>query len=197
MGRDRDPFDRTISYMREHLASWPPLQGAVISINGLAHTLDVSQTPVREALATLAGEGLIVRTPAGYAGATYDPGTLAAHYNFAGLLAIQMIRSAPLGPLDPDAAYPSIEAAIGVLVELAGDLAMREAARRAAAQLAPFAAPANAVLGDGPRNLSRLLLAWRRGDRGSLLGAVRDHHARRRRAAARILGAAIGLGTGR
>ncbi len=197
MGRDRDPFDRTISYMREHLASWPPLQGAVISINGLAHTLDVSQTPVREALATLAGEGLIVRTPAGYAGATYDPATLAAHYNFAGLLAIQMIRSTPLAPLGGDETHPSTEVAMGVLAELAGDRVVREAARRVAAQLAPFAAPANAVLGDGARNLSRLLLAWRGGDHRALLGAVRDHHARRRRAAARILAAAIGLGTGR
>ncbi len=197
MGRDRDPFDRTIAYLREHLASWPPLQGAVLSINGLAQTLDVSQTPVREALATLAGEGLIVRTPAGYAGATYDSATLAARYTFAGLLAIQMIRSAPLGPLDADEDHPRLETVMGVLATLAGDLVIREAARRVAAQLAPFTASASTVLGDEPRTLSRLALAWRGGDRAAVLGAVRDHYARRRRAAARILSVAIGLGPGR
>lgn len=197
MGRDRDPFDRTISYLRENLTIWPPLQGAVLSINGLAHTLDVSQTPVREALATLAGEGLIVRTSAGYAGATYDPTSLAARYDFATLLLTQAIRRAPSVSASDEETPASVEAAMTCLVDLAGDPVLRDAWRRVAQQIAPFCASANTLLGDAPRILARLLAARRSGDRPALLAAARDHHARRSRASGRILAAAIGLGATR
>ncbi|MGH1557423.1 GntR family transcriptional regulator [Caulobacter segnis] len=69
-----------------------------MSINGVAQTLDVSHTPVREALAMLAGEGLIVRTAAGYAGATYGPGALAAHYDLAALYVARALANMPAGP---------------------------------------------------------------------------------------------------
>jgi DNA-binding GntR family transcriptional regulator len=100
VGRDRDPFERTIAFVRERVAALPPLQGAVIRINALAKRLDLSETPVREALATLAGEGLIVRASAGYAGATYDPKSLAGQYDLAELLAMRAMRLVDNAPLD-------------------------------------------------------------------------------------------------
>jgi DNA-binding GntR family transcriptional regulator len=65
LGRDRDPFERTIDALRHRLVEAGPLQGRPLAINALAVELDVSQTPVREALARLVGEGLVVRTALG------------------------------------------------------------------------------------------------------------------------------------
>lgn len=194
MGRDRDPFDRTVTYLRDRLADWRPLQGAVISINGVAQTLDVSHTPVREALAMLAGEGLIVRTAAGYAGATYGPGALAAHYDLAALYVARALGNMPAGP------WSETDSSVGSgdlwerVVTLGGDEALQAAHRRVAAQLAPFRAAAGQVLGDDDATRARLVLAWRSASSSGLATASRGYHARRRRAAARILATSLGLG---
>jgi len=195
LGRDRDPFDRTVAYLRERLAHWRPLQGAVISINGLAQTLDLSHTPVREALATLAGEGLIVRTSSGYSGTTFTPMALAAHYDLAQLLAGRAIAGvtseAWLASLDEAALDP----AIAQLVELGGEIAVREGFRRVAAQLAPFRKAADAVVSDRDLSLARLKAAWAANDRRALGAVARAHYGRRKRAVGRILASAIGLGS--
>lgn len=178
--------------MRERVATLAPLQGAVISINGLATSLQVSQTPVREALATLAGEGLIVRTPAGYAGAAHDPASLAGLYDLAELLATRTIQAWATEPLDLQAAV-SIEAAIAQVVDLAAPLALAEAYRRVAAQLTPFIKAAAVALGDEAGSLARLRAALEAGDRRARMWAVRAPLQRRRRAAGRILAVALGL----
>lgn len=183
-----------MAYLRERLASWRPLQGAVISINGLAQTLDVSHTPVREALAMLAGEGLIVRTPAGYAGATFLPVTLAAHYDMAELLLCRVISRIPPDAWPGTAVAASPESMFEVLVEHQGDAVLNEAYQRVAAQLAPFRSAAAEVLRDGERTIERLSAARDSGDRRGLLGAARAYHGRRRRAAGSILVTAIGVG---
>lgn len=195
LGRDRDPFDRTVAYLRERLAEWRPLQGAVISISGLAQTLDLSHTPVREALATLAGEGLIVRTPSGYSGATFTPATLAAHYDLADLLVCRAIVgvSALAGTEASDVAQA--DQVFAGLVAQGGDIAVREGFRRVDAQLAPFRRSADAVVGDGPRTLARIQTASAVGDRRAVLAVARSHYSRRKRSASRILASAIGLGS--
>lgn len=192
LGRDRDPFDRTVAFMRERIATLAPLQGAVISISGLAASLDVSHTPVREALATLAGEGLIVRKAAGYAGATHDLASLAQLYDLAELLAVRAVAALPSEPLDLGAA-PSLEAAIGQVVDAAGPGALGQAFRRVAAQLTPFTKAARLALGDETLALSRLTTAFATGDRRARSVAVRGPLQRRRRAAGRILTVALGL----
>ena len=197
MGRDRDPFDRSVAYLRERLAVWRPLQGAVISINGLAQTLDVSHTPVREALAMLAGEGLIARTASGYAGATHAPATLATYYDLAGLLMARAIAGLPAQ------AWPPIEESeeLGVadilahLIVCSGHVALAEAYRRVAAQLSPFKAAADGILNDATSARARLMAAWQAGDRRALAAATRAYYGHRRRAATRILAGALGLGT--
>lgn len=197
MGRDRDPFDRTVAYLRERLAAWRPLQGAVISINGLAHTLDVSHTPVREALAMLAGEGLIVRTAAGYAGATHTPETLAAYYDLAEMLIARAVLGVSADALAVDRQGPvegSVAAWFDHVVDQGGDVALREAYRRAAAQLSPFKNAADQILADELKTRERLAFAWGAAERRSFAAASRGHHARRRRAARRILASALGLG---
>ena len=57
--RDRDAFGNALQTLRQRLrdGAYPP--GAPLVINELAHELNISTTPMREALARLAGEGLI------------------------------------------------------------------------------------------------------------------------------------------
>jgi len=196
LGRDRDPFDRTVAYLRERLADWRPLQGAVISINGLAQTLDLSHTPVREALATLAGEGLIVRTSTGYSGTTFTPTALAGHYDLAELLAGRAIAGLPAQASFEQRDEADLDLAIAYLVELGGQVALRESFRRVDAQLAPFRKAAEAVLTDRARSMARFHTAWGAGDRRGLATIARGHYTRRKRAVSRILTAAIGLGAG-
>ena len=57
--RDRDAFGNALQALRQRLrdGAYPP--GAPLVIIELAHELNISATPMREALARLAGEGLI------------------------------------------------------------------------------------------------------------------------------------------
>ncbi len=57
--RDRDAFGNALQSLRQRLrdGAYPP--GAPLVIIELAHELNISATPMREALARLAGEGLI------------------------------------------------------------------------------------------------------------------------------------------
>jgi hypothetical protein len=84
--RDRDPFDRTLETLRGRLAQAGPMQGAPLPISALAEELGVSPTPVREVLARLAGEELIVRTPHGYAALLHDPARVAELYELASVI---------------------------------------------------------------------------------------------------------------
>lgn len=139
MGRDRDPFNRTLQALRERLAHGRPLQGAALPVNALADQLGVSPTPVREALSRLAGEGLVARTPAGYAGVVHDRRSLAGLYALAGVLTEAALDQAL--PPDPGA---DIRAAI---LSPAADGVLMEALARVRAQLAPFATAEQRLLG--------------------------------------------------
>ncbi len=59
MIRDRDPFGRALETLRERLRAGEFAQGAALRIVDLARDLNLSPTPIREALARLAGEGLV------------------------------------------------------------------------------------------------------------------------------------------
>lgn len=99
MGRDRDPFDRTLESLRRRLVAQGPLQGAALPVKSLALDLGVSPTPVREALSRLAGEGLVARTAAGYAGVIHDRQSLTELYQLASILAeAAILHGAPLIP---------------------------------------------------------------------------------------------------
>lgn len=152
MGRDRDPFDRAVTAVRRRLVETGPLQGAPLPVNVLAVELGVSPTPVREALAWLAGEGLIIRTNAGYAAPVHDRSSLSQLYALAGVLMDAGLTQARVSPRvaqmgktsrpegEADGAGPSPGEPAGVLDAL---LAKVEA------QLGPFRAAELAVLGAG------------------------------------------------
>lgn len=65
MPRTRDPFKRALNQLRRRVENGVIRPGAMIMIADEARRLRLSTTPVREALARLLGEGLIVEAPSG------------------------------------------------------------------------------------------------------------------------------------
>jgi hypothetical protein len=142
MGRDRDPFDRALDSLRRRLVEHGPLQGAPLAVNSLAAELGVSPTPVREALARLAGEGLVDRTGAGYVGVVHDVRSLADLYGLAGVLCLHLSRGDTRGAAE--AASP-LEG-LARLAERADNRVLAGEIARTLCRLAPFGAAELAVL---------------------------------------------------
>ncbi|MGR4863180.1 GntR family transcriptional regulator [Caulobacter sp. LARHSG274] len=190
MGRDRDPFDRTLQTLRERLARSGPLQGAPLAVNGLAAEFGVSQTPVREVLARLAGEGLIVHTLAGYAGVTHGRESLADLYGLAEILAGAAVAGA--SPALASAGARSDLDAFDQALASGANRAVAAALDRARAQLAPFGQAERLVLGDQDRTAFNAAAA--RGAGPAVLAAqARRYFRRRARRAGDILARALGL----
>jgi DNA-binding GntR family transcriptional regulator len=180
--------------LRQRLAAARPLQGAALPINALAKGLGVSPTPVREALAMLAGEGAIVRTAAGYCGATHDPGSLAGLYGLARVLAVAAIlQPGPDGWVLVGTQAQDADAIVRDLAAAAANGALAAAHRRVHAQLVPFAAATRRVLGDGEAEHDRLLAAVQAGNARKVGQLVRRYYDRRVHGAARVLAASVGL----
>ena len=66
MAKSRDPFFKALDNIRERARAGGYAPGQSIVIVEEARRLDLSTTPVREALAWLCGEGLIERGRAGF-----------------------------------------------------------------------------------------------------------------------------------
>lgn len=183
MGRDRDPFDRTLEALRQRLSQRAYLQGAALPVNALANELGVSSTPVREALAHLAGEGLVVRTTAGYRGVVRDRQGLAHLYGLAGVLT-EAVLDQPMG----DGAAAPVSFAEALSVRGAGP--MREALSQVTAQLAPYDEAERAVLGESDlAALNGAVLA--ENSAGTLAVLARRYYRRRARKAGDILHRAL------
>ncbi|WP_062099661.1 GntR family transcriptional regulator [Caulobacter sp. CCH5-E12] len=186
MGRDRDPFERTLTALRRRIIAGAPLQGAPLSVKALADQLSVSPTPVREALARLSGEGLVARTGTGYVGVVHDRESLAGLYDLASVLAeASLVDMMP--PVDGVTSGPGL---IEHLAPRARNRALMAALCKVSAQLAPFRAAELAVLGDTAHDLNL--------EEGSAVPAmsaaqVRRHFRRRSRRSGEILAKALGL----
>lgn len=176
MARDRDPFDRALETLRRRVTQGPPLQGLALPVNVLAAELGVSPTPVREALSRLAGEGLVARTAAGYAGVVHDARNLSQLYHLAGVLAGGLMKASAVG-----LAAPSASQALDALAAQANDQVLAEAFGRVRARLSPFAAAERLCL--APE-------AWPPAN-PDLTAALRRYYARRVRRSGDILAAAI------
>jgi hypothetical protein len=191
LGRDRDLFDRTIGALRRRLVEAGPLQGRPLAINALAVEFDVSQTPVREALAHLADEGLVVRTATSYVGRVYDTVRLAQLY----ILSRDLLILALSRARDPrvDRVGPTGERATELLSRIAvgGGEVLAEAFGRAQSELAPFQPAEQSVLGARETELAPFTSSLTAGDVGAIARAVRRHYDRRAARSREILAAAL------
>ena len=192
MSLRRDPFGLAIGHLRQQLASGAVWPGQPLLIQDIAAELKLSPTPVREALARLAGEGLIeVRQGGGYRLWPADAVDLADLYEAhlcALLSGLRLLVNEPargvvaVSAQDHDSDTLALtEAAFDALVRACGNRVLL-AWRRSLSQRLTWARRAEAVVfGDvEPEARALLLDLVRATDPGEQARAVAGFHRRRR-----------------
>ncbi len=197
MSRDRDPFERTLGHLRRRLRAGAFGHGQPLPILRLAQDLAVSTTPIREALARLAGEGLIDRAASGYATLRHDVGSLSDLYRLDevyALAALSAVRDRDARPSPPvelgagEGGYLDRTETLLARLGRARNRALRAARRGLWDRLAPFRQAEVDVL-DGLDDEMRALEHL--GPNDIRTTDIRAYYRRRTRAAAIILNAAI------
>src|SRR3984885_13098997 len=96
--------ERCLGLIREMVLSGELLPGQKVHQGELAEQLNVSRIPVREALATLRAEGILVHKPnTGFTVARFSSEDLSEIYLMRRLLETEVIRSVDLSLVDVDA----------------------------------------------------------------------------------------------
>ncbi len=197
MSRDRNPYERTLDILRRRLRAGALGHGQPLHILTLAEELSVSATPIREALARLAGEGLIDRAATGYVTLRHDAGSVSDLYHLDEVYALAALSTARRHPaksppavkhdLD-DIAY--LERTERMLARLGGapNLALCGARRGLWDRLAPFRGAEACILDGLDGEMTALEQAAPHNIRAA---AIRAYYRRRMRAAAAIRDAAM------
>lgn len=116
MARNRDPFTKALSSLRDRIQSGVLRSGSPVIVHDEAQRLQVSTTPIREALARLSGEGLVERaTAGGYVTMRLDAPAVRDRYAMQGQylhFAIRLNQNAlgGAGPPPPVAAHDPVAA---------------------------------------------------------------------------------------
>ena len=188
MSKSRDALGLVLAGLRELLARGEIAPGAAVSIADVAARFRVSVTPVREALARLAGEGVLRSTRRlGYERPAPGGEELAELYAFREMLLLAAVRSARPGRVETAALAARGTAEIfDAWIALAANGPLAQAYASTVLKLAPATAAKPAVLGDLAREAEALLAATEGSGVDRLEATVRAHHARRSAAAARI-----------
>lgn len=194
MDAARDPFGVAVAAIRARVRSGALVQGEQLMARELARELRLSATPVREALARLAGEGLIEdRRGAGYFAWRLDAVDLTELYDLqAGYLRIALQRGhdTPVGLANPplrsdrDGVDPvnAMEVQLMWLVRRGRSMALQRAQALISDQLAPARRVERSVLPDAMAEWAELA-ALGEAPPPVLLNWI-DRYAERRRASA-------------
>ncbi len=187
----RDHFQIAYRYLRQGLAAGAFVLDERIGIALVAEQLGVSQTPVREALSRLVGEGLLLdRRGQGYYPAPLDADAiaglirlralyLAAAISSRGSSAVQARALEILGEAEMSSA-DRIDALFAVLLSATDNASLVAADRRASARLAA-ARRAEARIFDIATEVEILAEALRSNDRGELRRRVQSYFKTRER----------------
>lgn len=194
MDLPRDPFGTAVGAIRARLRSGRLVQGEQLMGRDLARALRLSPTPVREALARLAGEGLIEdRRGVGYFAWRLDAVDLTELYDLqVGYLqmALGRHREADTGvgqpPPEPPAGASPVEAMeirLMGLIQLGRSLSLQRLQNQLADRLAPARRVEALVLQDLDAEWSDLDAARLGPDPLRLDAWIKAYGARRRQAA--------------
>ncbi|WP_122464972.1 GntR family transcriptional regulator [Brevundimonas lutea] len=130
MARDHEPYAKALAALRERIASGVLNGGDPVVVMLEAEALDLSPTPLREALARLEGEGLVRRVHrGGYRVAHLGAGEIAEHYRFQARLVATSLALAPppvsaRSPTTPAEASEALAGLLGDVVRGTGDRAL-------------------------------------------------------------------------
>lgn len=188
MTRNRDPFTQALDSLRLRAGLGRPGPGRPVVIVDEARRLRLSVTPVREALAWMAGAGLVERAPlGGYVSVAMDAAGLRDALAFRlhclrlGLETVEAFPSTPPGEdMEPQ---PALRRRLDRMVESGGSAALLDAYRRVSERLFRFAAAEGRVFDDADAEAENIL---RRYDEGAMEGvwvALAAYHHRRMDAA--------------
>lgn len=204
--RERDPFTRALQALRQRVRAGAFVQGEALTIIDLARELDLSATPVREALSRLAGEGLIEdRRGRGYFGWRVDALDLVELYDLSalhvGAALSSLIASQPTPPGAMAQAFEELRSASGVdevaargaelvfgaLVQAGGGRALVACHATLADRLEPARRVDVQVLDGVVEELAAMAAAFNDGAWVRLAEMVETYHARRRAVSAKTV----------
>lgn len=182
--RARDPFSTALASLRDRVTRGVYGSGGAIVIIEEAHRLNLSTTPVREALACLCGEGLLERAPrAGYHAPRLDAALLRDRFwvrlrtltTSLELTAELSVNGAPAA----DTAEAGVGEMFDRLVRETGNRALVETFRRVDAQLRMLGDAESRVFADAGREAETLIGLGAGGSRSALGAAIEAFHGRR------------------
>lgn len=183
--RARDPFSLALESIRERVVRGVYGPGGAIVIIEESRRLNLSTTPVREALAWLCGEGLLERAPrAGYLAPRLDAALLRDRF-WVRLRALttSLELTADLGAATTPEADAAGDRAVrdlfDRLVRATGNRALVETFHRVDAQLQMLGDAEARVFGDVADEARKLMQTEAAGSRAQLAAAIDAYHRRR------------------
>ena len=199
MSRDRDPYERTLGILRQRLRAGEFGEGQPLQIQMLAADLNVSSTPVREALSRLLGEGLIERAVGGYHSVRYDAAILGEFYRLDEVYARAAMAAIARNPMRPATGLASVSVvresdhvarteALLARLGAGGGQVLAAARRNLWDRLAPFRNTESFVFDDLDAEAGALSETLTTQNRVEIQALLRVYFRRRQRAAPEILG---------
>ena len=188
--KERDPYHLALNALTRSVGEGRFGWGDPLVVTTLAAELRLSATPVREALARLAGEGVIEHRPGrGYYAPSPDADDVLQLYNLHRRLALWALEAGDhvWGPAASRTDAASQEAFFQHLVDGAADRLLSRTMRRTGMQLRPIRAVEATlapVLADPVAALSE---AAATGSEATLVAAIERYHADRRASAPMIV----------
>lgn len=178
--KERDAYQLAVSALVERIGAADAGWGAPLVVTDVAGDLGLSPTPVREALARLAGEGVIEHRPGrGYftpSPAVEDIAELYRLHRRLVLWALEIPAFGTVGPRPLPEGSGGLEQSFARLVDAAGDGLLSRTFRRTLLQLRPVRAMEERLFGpegDWPTLLDDAL---RRGDLADARRVCEDYH---------------------
>lgn len=187
MARNRDPFSTALASLRERIGSGALGSGSPVIVADEAERLNLSTTPVREALAHLNGEGLVARTGArGYVTVRMDRLQAQDQYALRSLYlrgALEHghpgLQGAARPVLDPETPAASVKRLFDWLVHNAGNDQLERAYERLSVQTAPLVRAEAVLFSDLAEEAEHLFQTYDAGPPTGFAAPIVAYHQRR------------------